>query len=200
MVRLLGQAYWLAAPVVLAGVVHMWVVKRDWLRCLRVPLDGGRALGGKPIFGANKTWRGVVCMVGIAGIAGAVQGFAIARWPSLQPLSIVQLDADNPLAWAAAYAGVGGLLGLGYVLGELPNSFLKRRWGIAPGGGGRGALGAAFRLLDHLDSPAVGLALAALVLSLSCQLYLVGVVAFAVLHLAVVAMLVMLGIKRAHSG
>jgi CDP-diglyceride synthetase len=45
----------------------------------------------------------------------------------------------------------GCLLALGFVLGELPNSFLKRQLAIAPGARQRSALGVALALFDQAD-------------------------------------------------
>jgi hypothetical protein len=45
----------------------------------------------------------------------------------------------------------GALLGAGVVLGELPNSFLKRRLGIAPGARQKSLAGVAIAVLDQGD-------------------------------------------------
>lgn len=47
---------------------------------------------------------------------------------------------------------LGGLVGAAYMLAELPNSFIKRQLGIAPGERGRGTAGMTFRIVDHTDS------------------------------------------------
>jgi hypothetical protein len=47
---------------------------------------------------------------------------------------------------------MGGCLGLSYTLGELPNSFLKRRMGIEPGITLPGFKGLLFSLYDQTDS------------------------------------------------
>jgi hypothetical protein len=52
---------------------------------------------------------------------------------------------------ASTPALVGLLIGLGVVIGELPNSFLKRRLDIAPGTRRRSVGGVAFALLDQGD-------------------------------------------------
>jgi CDP-diacylglycerol--serine O-phosphatidyltransferase len=105
----LGQALVLSLPLVFSGCVHMAVVKRNLMPALRVPLH-------REWFGANKTWRGVLTMP-LATAAGvwitqAVWSDAFGRWN-----------------WFV----LGTLLGLAYVLFELPNSFVKRRMGIEPG-------------------------------------------------------------------
>ena len=45
----------------------------------------------------------------------------------------------------------GALVGLGTVAGELPNSFLKRQLGIAPGPQRRSAAGIAISIFDQAD-------------------------------------------------
>jgi hypothetical protein len=46
----------------------------------------------------------------------------------------------------------GLLLGTGYIVGELPNSFAKRQLAIAPGAPGQGLAGRVFWVIDQLDS------------------------------------------------
>ena len=52
---------------------------------------------------------------------------------------------------ATALALLGLLVGAGAMLAELPNSFLKRRMGIAPGAQAGGIRGVAFHVLDQID-------------------------------------------------
>ena len=116
-----------------------------------LPLDGGLTLRGRRLVGRNKTVRGLVVMIPAAAIALPLVASALDRllpapsglWP-LGPFEYTALGA-----WSA----------LGFMLGELPNSFVKRQLDIAPGGirprGGRWQLAA-----DRLDS-GIGLLLAA---------------------------------------
>ena len=70
------------------------------------PLDGGRLfIEGKPLLGSHKTKRGAA--------AGILTGF------------ITGLAQMDPLR--------GFLLGLGAILGDLANSFAKRRLDLKPG-------------------------------------------------------------------
>jgi len=138
------QLLWLALPIILAGFVHLVVLKLDLLPALRRrPLDGGLTLGGRRLFGANKTWRGAVVTIGTTTVsAGLVAVLDACCWhlPVLTPFAV-----EHPFAW-------GALLGTGYILGELPNSFAKRRFGIPPGGAGSGLSGRIFWVVDQLDS------------------------------------------------
>lgn len=108
-------ALYLQVPVVIGGVLHMVVVSRKLWPRLAQPVHA-------PLFGANKTWRGFV-VVPLATLAGTL------------PL----LPAEQLLGENAAFGSPGELLlagllaGFAYVLAELPNSWWKRRLGIAPG-------------------------------------------------------------------
>lgn len=105
-------------PLIAAGVVQGFVIKRNPWPALAVPLDGGRKWRGRPILGPNKTVRGVLVMVTATAVASA------------GVFSLIPPAPVPPYGWV----GVGILLGLGYTLAELPNSFVKRRLGIAAGG------------------------------------------------------------------
>lgn len=116
----------LIAAFSLAGLAQSaWLRSRAAER-FAVPLDGGATLRGRRIFGANKTWKGLVVMVPSVGIAFGVlvAGLAIAR-----PTVLADLW---PLS-RAGYFLLGCWAGLGFMLGELPNSLVKRQLDIAPG-------------------------------------------------------------------
>lgn len=124
----------LSVPVVIGGVLHMVVVTRDMFPALKIPVHRG-------LFGANKTLRGFIVMP-ILTIPGALLLAEIARMPSLHLTTPV---TQYHWLW------LGAALGFSYVLFELPNSFLKRRLGAAPGevpAKGRHF----FVMLDQLDS------------------------------------------------
>jgi hypothetical protein len=106
-------------PVLLAAVVASLVIRFDPLPATAVPLDLGRLWRGRPILGPNKTWRGLVVWV----VATAV--FSVLVFTVLPPTD------DRPVV---GWFGFGLLLGAGYALAELPNSFVKRRLGIEAGG------------------------------------------------------------------
>jgi CDP-diglyceride synthetase len=177
---LIGQCFWLAGPVALAGILHMVAVKRNLWARLAVPIDGGRTLGGVPILGPNKTWRGVVFMIVCASLLGAIQGFAFGDWAAHSGVSPIDFRHPGALSYGAANA----LLAAGYVLGELPNSFAKRRLEITPGATSRGFLGAFFFVLDQADSVVAALALGAVVFSYGWDIVVVGSICLSLVHLA----------------
>jgi CDP-diglyceride synthetase len=138
------QLLWLALPIIAAGLVHLAVLKLDLLPGLRrLPIDGGLTWRGKRLLGDNKTWRGAVVTIGTTTLAA----WLLARvseccWPLP---TLVPFAAEQPVLW-------GLLLGTGYIVGELPNSFAKRQLGIAPGAAGQGVAGRVFWVVDQLDS------------------------------------------------
>jgi hypothetical protein len=138
------QLLWLAVPILLSGLVHLVVLKRDLLPALRrAPIDFGATFRDRRLFGANKTWRGALVMIGGTAAFSALLAqlnAAVLHWPVA-----VDYAALHPWAW-------GTLLGTGYILGELPNSFIKRQLDIAPGAMGQGLRGRFFWVVDQLDS------------------------------------------------
>lgn len=133
-------APWTLLPILGAPLLHAPVLRFDLLRGLKRPIDGGRTLGGRRILGDNKTWRGALVMV--TGVEAAA--LALGR-------SEAYRRRLPPGVQEASPALVGALLGVATVAGELPNSFAKRRLGVAPGGHHAGAAGIALAIVDQAD-------------------------------------------------
>ncbi len=127
--RLAGRVAWIVAPVLLAGLGQVVVLKSGFLGSLAVPIDGGLRWRGKPVLGPRKTWRGVVVMSTLSALVAGGQASAARRSARVRALSPFDYGRTNP--WLLGFA-----LGLGYCLAELPNSFVKRRLDIAPAGVG----------------------------------------------------------------
>jgi CDP-2,3-bis-(O-geranylgeranyl)-sn-glycerol synthase len=116
------DAIWVFLPVLGGALAHAPVLALDLLRPLKRPLDGGATFRGRRVFGDNKTWRGAVVIV--AGVV--VTTVLLSHWDWWWSKLPGGLRDAGPLLY-------GLLLGLGVVLGELPNSFLKRQIGVPPG-------------------------------------------------------------------
>lgn len=127
-------------PLLGSLALHAPVLRFDLLRNLKHPIDGGRTVRGKRIFGDNKTWRGALVMLSGTVLATVVLSRVSAYWTLLP----VPIQAAGPWRF-------GLLLGLVTVLGELPNSFVKRRLGIAPGQRAHSLLGVLLTLYDQGD-------------------------------------------------
>ena len=141
-------AKWVFLPVLGAPVAHAPVLKWDLFKTLKTPVDGGRTLRGRRLFGDNKTWRGALFMTAGPVVAAA----ALHRLPWYRRRLPAELRDRNP-------ALVGLLLGLGVFGGELPNSFLKRQLDIPPGGQRRDPAGVAISLADLADFAVMSLIL-----------------------------------------
>ena len=109
----------LLATILVPGVALIVVLKQGWMRRLAVPIDAGATWrDGRAVFGQTKTWLGVVLYVGGAAVVAAILGHPdLADWVA-------------PVLRGARSAVVGFAIGVAYVLGELVNSFVKRRIGI----------------------------------------------------------------------
>jgi hypothetical protein len=126
------SANWVFLPVVGAPVAHAPVLKFDLLAPLKRPIS-------ERAFGRNKTWRGALMMSGGTLAAAALLSRSAWYRGKLPP----ELRA-RPLL-------TGALLGAAVVVGELPNSFVKRRLGIPPGRQRHDAVGAAISVYDQAD-------------------------------------------------
>ena len=141
----LACALYLIVSLSLAGLFHSAWLRSATSRRLAIPLDGGRTLRGRRIFGDNKTVRGFVVMVPATALmfmlAAAVPWIMPGRSLAVWPLT------------TTGYAALGTLAGFGFMLGELPNSFVKRQLGVSPGTSPRGRTAALLSfLVDRLDS------------------------------------------------
>ncbi len=186
----IAQALWLALPVTLAGLTHVWVIERDsFPRLAKVRIDAGLELRGRPLFGANKTLRGALVMIGASVFWTVVVDF-IAR----------ALGIDDSIRFIAyerlGSVALGLVLGLAYVVGELPNSLLKRQLDIAPGGAARGRMRAVFWVIDQLDSSVAILAALSLIRAPSLGFIATLVVLTLAVHPSVAALMVALGLKQ----
>ena len=94
-------------PLILTNVLHLIVIKLNLFQFVCIPVN-------LKLFGENKTWRGFI----FVSFTNSIILFLFDKLFSLQ--------VELPLL-------IGFILGLSYVLFELPNSFLKRRAGISPG-------------------------------------------------------------------
>jgi len=143
MIELLRIAY-LFLPLLVGLIVHGLCLKYNWLAFSARPLDHQKRLRGVRLFGANKTWRGILA-VG-AGSAGFLylQAEVLHGIPGPRALELFDYASVSG-------ALLGFALGAGSMFGELPNSLLKRQLGVAPGSAVRGPWAVLFYVLDQVD-------------------------------------------------
>jgi hypothetical protein len=120
-------------PVVGAPLLHAPVLRWDLLPALRRPIN-------RRLFGENKTWRGALVMT--TGTVAA--SLVLDRVPWYRRRLNELMTEGGPVR-------IGVLLGSSCWIGELPNSFVKRRLGIPPGQQRRSLAGAALSIFDQAD-------------------------------------------------
>ncbi|HEY9149198.1 MAG TPA: CDP-archaeol synthase [Gammaproteobacteria bacterium] len=141
----------------------MPILARKWFgACWARAIDGGRhAWDERPWLGASKTWRGLLAALAVTPVMALLLGLE---------------------------AGLGFLIALGAMAGDLASSFLKRRLGIPPSGQ---AL-----LLDQVPEALLPLLLVAPMLQLALLDILILVLAFVLLEMLLSRILYVLHIRR----
>jgi hypothetical protein len=171
------QLMFLGSPLLLAALAHGFCIRYEWFTVLKKPLDFGLSFRGKRVFGDNKTWRGLLIQVIFCTLGAMIQGWLQKHGVVPPWLAFFDYVKHGPV--------VGFFLGLGMTIGELPNSFLKRRLDIPPGKRRGGGWGLLFFFLDQVDL-ALGIWLFFfLVVRPPALLVLWSLVLTAALHLAV---------------
>ena len=182
-------------PLIVSNVLHMVLVKKNGLSFLRIPIQS-------TWFGPNKTLRGFVFVPVVNGIV-----YLIINWPGGWLLSGLSLECElSPkinicditfLNHIFMKATIGAVFGLFYMLFELPNSWIKRRMGIASGESSK-RFRWFFTLLDKTDS-AIGVSLLFGFLSdthFNIEMMLKFFVCASLLHFSISGLLVLSKIKK----
>lgn len=116
------KSMWFIAPAGFATI--MPVLVRPVFNFLAYPVDFNLKLNGEPLFGKNKTWRGVIFATATGTLFFWFQQ-SMVDIPWFAHLSII--DYKSTTLW------FGFLMGLGAIVGDLIKSFFKRRFRIPPG-------------------------------------------------------------------
>jgi CDP-2,3-bis-(O-geranylgeranyl)-sn-glycerol synthase len=110
---------WVFIPAGIANMTPIIVSKLPLIRNWKAPLDMNQTWRGKRLLGPNKTWRGVI----LGTLAGGI--FAVAQHAIWMP--------DQDTETRVVSFCLGALLGVGALLGDTLESFLKRQRGIKSG-------------------------------------------------------------------
>lgn len=120
------------------------------------PIDGGRTWRGRAIFGAHKTWQGL--------IGGTIAGTLAF---------LTQRAFDHvPIPWIAGVA-----MSFGALAGDLVKSFAKRRLNVAPG--------KSWIPFDQIDYIAGALLLASPFIAITWRAAAVAIVIYCAAHVVV---------------
>jgi CDP-2,3-bis-(O-geranylgeranyl)-sn-glycerol synthase len=143
LIEILRVSYMLL-PLLVGLASHGFCMKFKWLPALARPIDGGRTFRGRRLFGSNKTYRGILA-VGLGTALGfGIQTIVLHQITFIRSLELIDY---SPLNWFP----IGFAVGIAAMLSELPNSFIKRQIGIAPGRAGNGIVGVLFYIIDQVD-------------------------------------------------
>lgn len=180
-------------PAILAGVATSAFCKSGLIDSLRLPMDGGRTLrDGRRIFGEHKTWKGFFGYIVFNAALGVLWGW-VCKSQALSARNLFYALHENS---ALFNLRIGILEGLAYALFELPNSFMKRRLGIAPGKAPDGFLRGFFIFLDQADSVFGCVLVLCLFYPLSAGMYILYVMLGALTHIVFNMLLYALGVRR----
>lgn len=136
-------------PPILSGILNMIWCKTNILKILSYPMDFNKDfIDKKRIFGDHKTWKGFIGYIVLNIITAIIWGI-ICNKVSLNNMNYFYMNHSNTILFNLE---IGILLGLGYSLFELPNSFIKRRLNIKEGKTITGFKKVFFIFLDQADS------------------------------------------------
>jgi len=181
-------AAFLVAAFTLAGFCHTAWLAAPVSRRFAVPLDGGRTLFGRRLFGANKTVRGFVMIVPATSASFAL----LAALLNASPAGLAGLWPQS----VGAYACLGLWAGVGFMAGELPNSFVKRQLGVPPGAAASGRFAQPiFFVVDRMDSIAGTMLALSLIVHVSWRMSMYVALIGPVVHWFFSIALFQLGVK-----
>ncbi len=110
------EAIWLFLPAAVANLTPVIANFVPGLKEWKTPIDFGKNYQGRRALGDNKTWRGIMSGVVLAGLTGYVQN-------RVHPST---LSAFVQVLFAIS-------IGFGALYGDAVESFFKRQHGVAPG-------------------------------------------------------------------
>lgn len=127
MLKLIFASFWYLLPAALGNHnascgnrLPLPEAVKNILAKLAVPVDSGKTLNGREIFGKNKTWRGLVVGI-ITGITVAgVQAILFFNVDFFKNNTVIDYSRVN-------FVLIGALMGGGALVGDLIESFIKRR-------------------------------------------------------------------------
>lgn len=143
------KSYITMMPLILGGICNMLFTKSKLYKENNLPIDNYKMCkDGNRLLGDNKTWIGFYSMIVFCIICQVIWGI-ICKFCGITNLNEWYSLIPNTLLFNVY---IGFLIGLSYVLFELPNSFIKRRLNISPGKTGKGLKGCLFFIIDQIDS------------------------------------------------
>jgi CDP-2,3-bis-(O-geranylgeranyl)-sn-glycerol synthase len=119
-------SFFFFAPAGVANLVPPLVAKVPFIKRFNQPLDFGKSYKGIRIFGAHKTFRGLIAGMVFATLAVIIQIAMYENSEYIREISLIDYSSINPFL-------LGVLFGAGALIGDAVESFCKRRIGVEPG-------------------------------------------------------------------
>ena len=119
------QCVYFFLPAYFSNMAPTFAKKAGILKFLAKPIDFGKQFKNKPVFGPNKTWRGLISGVVLGILIAYIQKF-LWQFSYFQKISFLNYQEINVFFF-------GFLLSFGALFGDLISSFFKRRQDIPPG-------------------------------------------------------------------
>lgn len=155
------HVFYLMWPVYMANMAPLLMRKVNFLN---YPVDLGKKIGGKRIFGSHKTYRGFFFGIIFAIITAYIQ-FRLLK---------IDFFMQSSLLDYSQWCLIGFLLGFGALLGDSIRSFFKRRAGVAPG--------KPFIPFDEIDYTIGSLLLLSFIYVATWQIWIVGLLLNFMIH------------------
>jgi len=174
-----------ASPVIFAAIFHMVVVKKGWFKFLTYPLDHFKTYHKKRIFGVNKTYRGLVVMLIASLFFSYLYFLLIQQYQWLQQYNLLYISNFS-------FVFYGFLFGIGYIVGELPNSFYKRQIDVKAGKSNSILM----IIMDQLDSVFVIMMLLVAFSNFSWKHFLFGIFFYGFIHIIINYILYLIGLRK----
>jgi len=177
--KIISEITYFIFPLLFAGLIHHFVViKYNLFTFLAKPIDSDKYFNSRPLLGKSKTWRGLLLVPILSSIGSVIISYLVPMPITLNPV------------W------VGLLLGFGYAIAELPNSFLKRRFDIQAGQKANNKSRVFFLVLDQIDSVIGAIIIMLLIYPASLILCISILIIGSLLHLTVDFCLYKYGYKK----
>lgn len=176
---------------IFSGICQTIWLKSSLFKIFAYPIDFKIKIQGIRLFGDNKTFAVFMVMVPATAITFALAGMFLINHHNIF-LSKIHWPLD-----IAQWAMAGILASIGFYVGELPNSFFKRRIGIAPGESPASPmLRAVCFVIDHTDSTLGSLLLVSLLLPTGVYLWCSMLLMTPLVHWLFNVVLYFLNIKK----
>ena len=156
-------------------------VLKKFLNKLAVPIDFGKTLNGREIFGKNKTWRGLVVGVVTGVLVAGIQAFLFFKIDFFKNNTLIDYGQVN-------FVLLGALMGLGALSGDLIESFIKRRLNKPSG--------KPWFPWDQVDWIIGAMILSSAVYQPGVKVVIVTLILFTIVHLCSDRVVCLMGIKK----